>query len=166
MGSHKLNKLDLLSVTNYEFERNSTPANHCVSPSSNVMLMNSFLDFIYAQALLEVKHLVIRKHCFKCLNDYFTQHDCIMSDLFYDDNCAIGIYFEEMLSEVDENKIILSWEKMVRKLNISSDIVELHKKVVSSVEYLAVMKTEQWKKKIKKTMQVILNTEHRLFSGC
>lgn len=164
MGSHKLNKLDLLSVTNYESEQNSIPTNHCVSPSSNVMLMNSFLDFIYAQTLLEVKHLVIRKRCFKCLIDDSTQHNCIMSDLFYDDECAI--YFEELLSEVDENQIILSWEEMVRKLNISSDIVELHKKVVSSVEYLAVMKTEQWKKKIKKTMQVILNTEHRLFSGC
>ena len=55
-----------------------------------------------------------------------------------------------MLKVVDEDGILKSWEDLIRITNISPDVIDLHKKVISSKDFLAVMKTDQWKNKMKK----------------
>ena len=143
-----------------------TPLDHITQPGVSVVLMNSYFDFVYAQALLGMKNTVIRKNCFGCITDHpsQSQHDCIMNDFIYDDEHAIEFYFEEMLQEVDEEKILLSWEDFVRGHNISSSVIDLHKKVISSKDYLTVMKTDSWKHKMIKTMNTIVHVERRLFN--
>lgn len=71
--------------------------------------------------------------------------------------------FEDMLQKVDEENILHAWEEMMQAVNILPEIVQLHKKVLSCKTYLSVMKTSQWKKKMKKTIQTILLVEHILF---
>lgn len=111
-------------------ERYNVPVDHCTPPATSVMLMNSYFDFIYAKVLLGVKYTVIQKDCYGCLIDHpsQTQHDCIMSDFIRDDEEAIDIYFENMLNEVDEQKILLTWEELMCGLNIPPEVIDLHKR--------------------------------------
>lgn len=144
-------------TTNYDqtefedMEQSNLPINHCTPRFTSVMLMNSYLDFLYAKALhvLEVKYTVIKNNCYGCMIDHPSQnqHDCIVSDLIQEH--SIALYFDDMLLVVDEKKILLAWEEIVQGLKISQEVIDLYKQVLSSRDFLAVMKTEQWKKNTK-----------------
>jgi hypothetical protein len=149
-----------------EMKQSHVTINHCTPPATSVMLMNSYFDFVYAKALINVKSMIVKKHCYGCFKDHpsQTQHDCIMSDLMYDDEQAYDFYFEEMLLEVDETKVLQAWEVLVQGLNLSHEVIYLHKQVLANKDFREVMKTKLWKSKMKKTIQTILHAEHRLFS--
>ena len=167
MARAELKHLDIQSSNVLENSDMSTvPLDHASLPGTSVLLMNSYFNFIYAQAMLAIKWTVIKNKCYGCQIDHpsQTEHDCIMMDFRMDDEYSIDIYFEEMLTEVDEVKILLAWEELVRGLNISNEVVNMHKTVISSKDYLEVMKTDQWKKKLRKTMSTIQHIEQRLFS--
>ena len=112
--------------------------NHILPSSTCVMLMNSYFQFVYAKALINVKDIVVKKDCFGCLIDHPSQiqHDCTMSDLMNDDEHAYDFYFEEMLEEVDENKVLLAWEKLVQGLDVSAESIAFHREVISSKDFL------------------------------
>lgn len=76
-------------INNYdksEFEGSSVPINHCTPPATNVLLMNSYFDFIYAKAIIGVRDVVVKSKCYGCLIDHPSQseHDCIMDDFLKD----------------------------------------------------------------------------------
>lgn len=68
-----------------------------------------------------------------------------------------------MLKEVREMDIIKAWEEMMAISNISSEMVNLHKRVTESRDFLEMMKTQQWKNKMKKMVLTINRIEDRLF---
>jgi hypothetical protein len=80
-----------------------------------------------------------------------------------DEEYQLEFYFEDMLKEVDENAIIRSWEEMMAISNITPEMVFLHKRVIESKDFLAIMKTDQWKAKMKKMVLTITQIEDRLF---
>jgi hypothetical protein len=139
------------------------PIDHTSPPSTSVMMMNSYFDFVYAKALHEVKGLTVRKHCYGCEINHPSQkeHDCIMiSD---DEEYQIEFYFNNMIKDVNEQDIIKSWEEIMEISNISPEIIHLHKRVISSKDFLTVMKTKQWKSKMIRMVLTIGRLEERLF---
>lgn len=140
------------------------PIDHFTSPTTSVMLMNSYFDFIYAKALCEVKSMTVRKHCYGCQTNHPSQieHDCIMKTHENDEE-EIEFYFENMLQEVNEMDIIRSWLDIMSISNISQDVINLHKQVIESRDFLQIMKTNQWKSKMKKMLLTIIKIEDRLF---
>lgn len=156
-------------LTNYdEREFDNVPIDHATAPSTSVMIMNSYFDFIYAKALYEIKGVTMKKSCYGCEINHpsQTQHDCLMNYAEYDDDddaYRLDLYFEDMLKVVNEQDIIQSWDDIVRVSNISHEIIDLHKMVISSKDFLEVMKTEQWKNKMKKMILTISRLEKRLF---
>ena len=157
---------DVKDLKEVETELYNVSTKDVLQSSTHVMLMNSYFQFVYAKAIINVKHKVVKQKCYGCFIDHPSQseHDCIMTDLINDDEHAYEFYFEEMLEEVDETKVLLAWEDLVQGLSIPLECITFHKQVISSKDYLAVMKTNEWKKKMKKTIQTILHAEHRLFS--
>ncbi|KAH3841513.1 hypothetical protein DPMN_114978 [Dreissena polymorpha] len=76
-----------------------------------------------------------------------------------DEEYQLEFYFEDMLKEVDENAKIRSWEEMMAISNITPGMVCLHKRVIESKDFLAIMKTDQWKAKMKKMVLTITQIE-------
>ena len=129
--------------------------------SSNVIFMDSYFDFIYAKAMHECLPTIIRENCYGCEVDHPSQlqHHCLM----YDREESIYMYFEELLSAVNEDDILLSWSEIVDTLDISPELVVLHKLKIYDKDWLATMKSEQWKTKIRKMVLSISHIENRLF---
>lgn len=154
---------DSMTVNVDETEFTPVPIDHSTPVSTSVMLMNSYFDFVYAKALCQVKGTAVRKNCYGCQMNHPSQkqHDCIM--ITDDDEYQIDFYFEEMLKEVNEKDIIQSWEDIVRVSNISPEVIDLHKLVISSEDFLQMMKTEQWRSKMKRMVLTINRLEDRLF---
>ena len=133
--------------------------------STSVALMNSYFDFVYAKALCEVMGMVTRQLCYGCQMDLPSQkdHDCIMDTDPDDDEYKIERYFSDMLNAVNEKNILQSWEEIVRISNISSEMIDLHKLLLESNDYLQIMKTERWCEKMKRMVLTINRIEDRLF---
>ena len=149
-----------------EWGTNNVPIDHTTQPATSVLLMNSYFDFVYAKALYEVKKLTMKKSCYGCEINHPSQrhHDCLMEwDNTDDDEYRLDFYFEDMVKEVDEATILQAWEDIVRISNISPEVIDLHKMVISTSDFLAVMKTEAWFKKMKRMMLAITRIENRLF---
>ena len=153
-------------ITNYdETEFESVPVDFSITSGSMTLLMRSYFDFIYAKALGEVMNLVRKKHCHGCTIDHPSQkqHTCLTDFDDDDKECFINFYFDSMLQDVDESDILKSWEDVMKISNISSELMELHKMAISSKDFLETMKTEQWKRKMKKMVLTIIHLENRLF---
>ena len=75
----------------------------------------------------------------------------------------IEFYFDDMLKEVNEKDIIESWEELIRVSNISPEVIDLHKLVITNKDFLEIMKTVQWQEKMKRMVLVIDRLEDRLF---
>ena len=87
------------------------------------------------------------------------QHACLM----YDREESIYRYFDELISAVDEDSILLSWSEIVDALEISPELLALHKLKIYDKDWLATMKSDQWKAKIRKIVLSISHIENRLF---
>ena len=129
--------------------------------SSKVMLMDSYFDFIFAKAMFECLPTIIRDNYYGCEIDHPSQlqHHCVM----YDQEESIYMYFEELLTVVNQDEILLSWTDIVDSLDISPELVALHKLKIYDKDCLETMKTEQWKTKIRKMIISISYIENRLF---
>ena len=134
-----------------------------LSASTNVLLMNSYFDIVYAKALCHVRLLVVRKKCNGCRIDHPSQnqHDCLGNPHEFEQE-RLDFYFEDMLQAVNEQDILQSWEDLVKITNIPADIIEMHKRVISSKDFLAIMKTEHWCKKMKRLVLTLNNVEECL----
>lgn len=132
-----------------------------MNDSSKVMLMDSYFDFMYAKAMHECLPTIVKENCYGCEVDHPSQlqHAC----LIYDHEESIYMYFDELLSAVNEDSILLSWSEIVDALEISPEVVALHKLKIYDKDWLATMKTEQWKAKMKKIVLSISHIEKRLF---
>lgn len=157
-----------------EPEANTAPIDHATPITTSVILMNSYFDFIYARALCEVKGSVIRKkRCHGCEINHPSQrhHDCLWGnendnvDDDDDDEHNLDMYFNDMLEAVNEKAILLSWEDIVRISNISTEVIDLHKMVISSKDFLNIMKTELWRRKMKRMVLTITRLDKRLFQS-
>jgi len=159
----KMEENTISSTTVDGIQFTQPPIDHSTQPSNVMLLMNSYFDFIYAKALCEVKCMTVRKNCYGCQINHPSQreHDCIMKT--NNDEYEIDFYFEEMLKEVKEEDIIRSWLEVMCISNISSQTVALHKQVLESKDFLEVMKTDQWKSKMKRMVLTIIQIEDRLF---
>lgn len=68
-------------------------------------------------------------------------------------------FCSEKMLEVNEKDNIRSWEDVMSISNISPAVVNLHKGVVESKDFLETMKTNQWKAKMKRMVLTILRIE-------
>ena len=129
--------------------------------SSKVMLMDSYFDFMYAKAMYECLPTIIKENCYGCEIDHPSQrqHHCLM----YDQEESIYMYFEELLTAVKQDEILLSWTEIVDSLDISPELVAFHKLKIYDKDWLETMKTDQWKAKIRKMIISISHIENRLF---
>ena len=89
--------------------------------------MDSYFDFMYAEALHHYFPTIVRQNCYGCKGNHPSQlqHSCII----YDDEEHIYMYFDELLSAIDEDSILLSWSEIVDTLEKSPELVPvvLHK---------------------------------------
>ena len=156
-------------ITQYdetEWETHNVPIDHCSQTRTSVMLMNSYFDFMYAKALLSVKDTTIKRSCHGCEIDHPSQrqHDCIMRmDNEDAEEYYIDFYFDDILKAVDESVILQAWEDIVRISNISSAMIDLRKMVISSRDFLEMMKTDHWKEKMRRMVLTIYRLENRFF---
>ena len=168
-GVYNDNNISDSLITHYdetEQQLLDVPVDHSITNGAVVMLMRSYFDFVYAKALLGVKRLARKKHCYGCSIDHpsQTQHDCIMDlEEEGDEEYYIDFYFDTMLKEVNEDDILKSWGDIMKISNISPGVIEIHKMVISSKDFLAIMKTDQWQRKMKRMVLTIMRLEDRLF---
>ena len=88
---------------------------------------------------------IVKLMCYGCEVDHPSQnqHSCIMNDR----QEHIEMYFEKLLSAVNEDDILLSWSDIMDTLNIFPELLALQKLKIYDKDWLALMKTDQWKQK-------------------
>ena len=80
-----------------------------------------------------------------------------------DEDQHIDMYFEELLANVKEDKIVSAWMEIIDKLDISPELIALRKPNFCSDNYLYAMKTPAWVQKMKRMMGNIRRLERRIF---
>ena len=130
-------------------------------PTTHVMIMNSYFDFIYAKAMYEHLGNTVKRMCQGCEVDHPSQkqHSCVMND----SQEHIEMYFETLLSAVNEDDILLSWSDTMNALTICPELLALQKLKIYDKDWLSSMKTDQWKAKIEKMILNITQLESRAF---
>ena len=128
---------------------------------ANILLMESYFDFLYAKALQEGLNDVVSKNCYGCEVDHPSQvqHSCLMLD----EEQHIDVYFEELQVGVKQDEILLAWMEVVDDLDISPEIIGMQKLKMCDDEWLYSMKTPAWVQKMKKMMVTIRRLERRIF---
>ena len=74
-------------------------------------LLESYLDFFYAQEILYRLPIVVKRTCQGCLLDSLSQTDHTCLNLTK--RQQLSLYFEDVLSEIDEQHIMLKWREAV-----------------------------------------------------
>ena len=119
-------------------------------------LLESYLDFFYAQEIRTKMYSVSKKKCYGCQNSCLSQlnHSC----LALTNRQQLELYFEDILLNVDEFDILSKWEQAVSILDAPSEVVEMYKLKLYCKDWRqADMKTPQWKTKmIQTTVQLLL----------
>ena len=59
----------------------------------------------------------------------------------YDQEESIYMYFDDLISAVKGDSILLSWSEIVDTLEISPELVALHKLKIYDIDWLATMKS-------------------------
>ena len=127
--------------------------------SAQIMLMDSYFDFLYARALYNCLAPTVKQNCYGCEVDHPSQlqHYCLM----YDVEEHIYMYFDDMMAAVDEDNILLSWSEIVDTLDVPPELLAMHKLKIYDKDWLATMKTDQWKTKHRKMLLSITRIERR-----
>ena len=59
------------------------------------------------------------------------------------------MYLDELMTAVDEDNILLCWTEIVDTLDFPPELLAFHKLKIYDKDWLATMKTDQWKTKIR-----------------
>ena len=99
------------------------------------------------------------QNCYGCEVDHPSQlqHHCLM----YDSEEHTYMYFDELMTVVDEDNILLCWSEIVDTLDIPPELLAFHKLKIYDNDWLATMKTHQWKTNIRKMVVSISHIERR-----
>lgn len=126
----------------------------------NVPLLESYFDFIYAEEIIDIISSVFEKMCIGCKYGYLSQleHTCLMST-----KERLEMYFDNILSEVDELCVIDKWYKKVLMISaISPSTVNMYKLKLNCIDWReGVMKTTTWKRRMIQRVLTIQKLENR-----
>lgn len=124
-------------------------------------LLDSYFDFIYANEICDKSRFLFKQMCWGCQKDSLSQldHTCVLSK--YE---QLELHFEEMTQRLDEEDLIMKWNKQVHCLSgISSEFISMFRLKLSCKDWRDTdMKTEVWKNRIKRMICQIWRLERRL----
>ncbi len=125
-----------------------------------VLLLDSYFDFMYARNILSKKRDIVTKMCYGCTVDHPSQvhHTCLMDS----DEQHIDTYFEVMLEAVNEEEVLRQWSTAVDTLeDISPELLAFYKLKLYCDDWMATMKTNKWKDKMKIMTKKLLQLDRR-----
>lgn len=122
---------------------------------NKVTLLQSYFDFFYAKEICERIHSVFKKRCYGCQHSCLSQtnHTC----LTLSNKQLLELYFDDVLSVIDECDILMRWEASVSGLDVSPELFEMYKLKMYCKDWRETdMKTSKWKTKmINMTVQLL-----------
>ena len=134
----------------------SASVKHSVMSSS---LLDSYLDFFYAKEILYQLPIVVKRMCQGCLWDSLSQthHTC----LNLSKRQQLSLYFEDVLTEIDEQYIMLKWREAVYPLkDMTPTFLEAYE--LNCLDCRESMKTSDWKNRMIKLSRQLLLTDKYL----
>jgi hypothetical protein len=124
-----------------------------------VTLLDAYFDFFYAQEIMDKMASVFKNKCFGCQTGCLSQldHACLTLPLHQ----KLDLYFEEVLSEVDEMDIQRKWNASVSTMeDTSPELVEMFKLKICCLDWRETeMKSPAWKARMIKLTQQLLSLE-------
>lgn len=119
-------------------------------------LLESYLDFFYAQEILYRLPIVVKRTCQGCLWDSLSQTDHTCLNLTK--RQQLSLYFEDVLSEIDEQHIMLKWREAVYPIeDMSPTFIQAYGLKLKCLDCCESMKTSDWKyRMIKLSGQLLL----------
>lgn len=130
---------------------------------NRVSLLQSYFDFMYSKEISTAMRAVFVQMCSGCFNGCLSQseHSC----LTLTDKEQLELYFDEIVSCVDEENVLLKWSEAVSGLTgISSSIIEMFKLKIGCKDWRATaMKNNAWKRRMVNMVLRVKNYE-RLFT--
>ena len=121
----------------------------------NVLIMNAYLKFAYALAIRNKLGDAVKRFCYGCEVDHPQQdnHTCAM----YETEEHIDMYFDIILKDLEEENIIESWKELMSTSNVIP--LDIQNYYISSNNYLANIKTDQWKEEVHKIVLILSRIE-------
>ena len=122
------------------------------------MLLDSYLDFFYAEEILQRLPEVVHKMCEGCLQDSLSQtdHTCINMTK----REQLSLYFEDILGVINEEDILLKWRASASTVdNVSSEYLAMYELKLNCQAWRETMKTTSWKYRMIKTILQLINLE-------
>lgn len=111
-------------------------------------LLETYFDFIYAEAIMNEMIGVFRNNCTGCQRGNLSQtnHACLMLS----EQQQLELYFEDILTKVNEMDILRQWDSAVSVLHdISSELVTMYRLKIGCRDWRETdMKTLEWRSKI------------------
>ena len=121
-------------------------------------LLESYLDFFYAKEILYRLPLVLKRTCEGCLWDSLSQTDHTCLNLIK--RQKLSLYFEDVLSVIDEQDIMLKWREAVSPLeDVSPAFLAIYQLKLNCVDWRETMKTPDWKYRLIKLSAQLLRLD-------
>ena len=115
-------------------------------------LLNSYLDFFYAKEILWCQPQIVRRMCEGCQIESLSQtdHSCVLLS----QQQQLILYFENILSEIDECDILIKWREAASQI-ATPEYIAMYELKLNCPDWRQTMKTPSWKKRImQKTSQL------------
>lgn len=127
--------------------------------SNDVLLLESYFDFLYARIILSTADEVLKQMCEGCRKCYLSQrnHSC----LSVPKPERIELYFQEILDKINEEEILRKWDEAVESLNdIPPGLTHLFKLKIGCKNWRETqLKTETWKVRMLKMVKKLISLE-------
>lgn len=120
------------------------------------LLMDSYLDFFYANEILHRLREVIHRHCEGCVLDSLSQldHTCLNSTK----RQQLSLHFEDILKLLDEGDILVKWRQAVTPLE-DETYLAMYELKFNCADWRETMKTPSWKYRMMKLSVQLLRLD-------
>ena len=127
--------------------------------SYDVLLLESYFDFLYAKTICNTADEVLKRMCDGCRSCNLSQrnHTCLSVSKVE----RIEIYFQDILETIKEEEILNEWTKIVEGLHdIQTGLKYLFRLKIGCKDWRETqMKTQTWKCRMLKMVKTLIFLE-------
>ena len=127
--------------------------------SYDVLLLESYFDFLYAKTICSAAHEVLTRMCdgCRCWNLSQRNHTCLSVSKFE----RIEIYFHDILDTINEEEILNQWTEAVQGLqDVPTGFKYLFRLKIGCKDWRETqMKTHTWKVRMLKMVKSLIFLE-------
>ena len=119
-------------------------------------LLDSYLDFFYAKEILRCQSQIVHRLCEGCQIESLSQtdHSCVLLN----QQQQLMLYFENILSEIDQCDILINWREAATQI-ASPEYIAMYELKLNCPDWRETMKTPSWKQRIMKLTSQLRSLE-------